>query len=335
VGARVLSVESHLAHVYAGKAEILAVESEVLKGNPLGDPHVREWIAYSPPGLDSQTPLHMVLPAFTSRPHGALETHPWRRGWVAELDERLRQGLQPPCALVLPDAFTKLGGSQYVNSTATGSYEDYSIQEVVPLAQEHFGRPVHTVLGKSSGGFGALHLAMHHPGTFQGAASISGDCGFDALFPGEFLGCLRGLLEWESPRAFLEAFHSRPDLSGDGHALINTLAMAACYSPNPRSELGFDLPFDLETGELVDEVWQRWLAFDPLVACVPHAEALRGLERLHIECGRRDEFHLQWGARRLVRKLRELGVDCTHEEHEGGHRGIDDRVIGFLASGRS
>ena len=84
MGARVLSVESHLAHVYAGKAEILAVESEVLKGNPLGDPHVREWIAYSPPGLDSQTPLHMVLPAFTSRPHGALETHPWRRGWVAE-----------------------------------------------------------------------------------------------------------------------------------------------------------------------------------------------------------------------------------------------------------
>ena len=331
MGTKILGVERHLEHVYAGSVEILAFESELLRGNALGDPHTRELICYIPPDATTSTPVHFVLPAFTSRPHGTLETHPWRRGLVAEWDRAMARNAYRSAILVLPDCFTKLGGSQYVDSTAVGPYESHVIQELVPLAQEHLGREVYGVLGKSSGGFGALHLSMRHPGVFQACASISGDCGFDALFPAEFLSCLRGLLAFDSdPGAFLEAFYEKPDLSGDGHALINTLAMAACYSPNPESPLGFDLPFELETGELIEDTWQRWLAFDPLVACAEHAADLRALKRLHVECGLRDEFHLQWGARRLVRKLAELDVPCTHEEHAGGHRGIDARVLQVL-----
>ena len=36
----------------------------------------------------------------------------------------------------------------------------------------------------------------------------------------------------------------------DDFAALNTIGMSACYSPNPESEFGFDLPFDLETGEI-------------------------------------------------------------------------------------
>jgi enterochelin esterase family protein len=140
------------------------------------------------------------------------------------------------------------------------------------------------------------------------------------------LACLRGLVpHGGDPARFLEAFLEKPDLSGDGHAVINVLAMSAAYSPNPQSPLGFDLPMDLRTGELVPEVWERWLAFDPLRACERQRDALASLELLHLECGLRDEFHLQWGLRRLVARLRELGVACHHEEHEGGHFGTDGR----------
>jgi enterochelin esterase family protein len=236
---------------------------------------------------------------------------------------------------VLPDCFTRLGGSQYVDSSAVGRYAEYVAGELVPLVDAEL--PVDPgargVLGKSSGGFGALRLCMTRPGLFRACGSISGDCGFENTFPAEFLACLRGLVpHGMDPARFLAASGEEPDLAGDGHAVINTLAMAACYSPNPDAPLGFDLPFDLETGERVEEVWRRWLAFDPLNAVrePDHAEALRGLDLLHVECGLADEFHLQWGTRRLVRELARLGIACVHEEHSGGHFGTDGRYLALL-----
>ena len=138
----------------------------------------------------------------------------------------------------------------------------------------------------------------------------------------------RGLLARDqTPAEFLEAFRADPDLSGDAHAVLNSLAMAACYSPAPETELGFELPVDLNTGERVDEVWQRWLQFDPLHAVDSYADGWRSLEHLHLECGTSDEFHLQFGLRRLVRRLEELGVPHHHEEFKGGHFKINDRYL--------
>ena len=321
-------VRLHDPLAFQGRVELRTVNSRALEGNALGDPHVRELPIYVPPGdVGSGLPVCFVLSGFTGRGQSALETHPWRRGLVWQFDRAVAAGETPPMILVLPDCFTKLGGSQYLNSSAVGNYADHVARELVPLVDDHYptnGR--HAVMGKSSGGFGALHFCMDTPGLFQACAFVSGDCGFDQLFPGEFLACLRGLVpHGGDPARFLEAFFERPDLDGDGHAVINTLAMAACYSPNPNSPLGFDLPFDLHNGVLLGEVWQRWLEKDPIHAVTDHAEALRDLELLHLECGLRDEFHLQWGLRRLTRKLEALSVPFHHEEHPGGHRGLDDR----------
>lgn len=318
----------HEPLAFHGRVELRVVASAVLAENPLGDPHVRELPVYVPPGTHAELPLLLCLTGFTGRPQSALDTHPWHPGFVWRFDRAVAAGESAPAVLALPDCFTRLGGSQYVNSPAVGRYEDHVVQELLPLLLEAY--PVSSercaVMGKSSGGFGALRLAMRHPGRFQACASLSGDCGFDFLFPGEFLACLRGLApHGGDPARFLAAFRDEPRLDGDAHAVINTLAMAACYSPNPASPLGFDLPFDLATGELVDAVWQRWLAFDPLRSVAEHAEALKALRLLHLECGRNDEFHLQWGLRRLSRELARLNVPHVHEEHDGGHRGLEAR----------
>lgn len=327
-------VRRHDPLAFEGRVELHVLASEALRGNALGDPATRELAVYVPPGDPERAlPLLLWLPGFTGRGQDQLSTHPWRPGLVARYDRLVAAGLAAPALLALPDCFTSLGGSQYVDSPAVGRYETYLVDEVLPLVERRYrvlpGR--RGVLGKSSGGCGALHLAMRHPGLFAACASISGDCGFDAAFPPELLACLRGLVPFGmDPRRFLEDFRRRPELDGDRHAVILVLALAACYSPNPASELGFDLPFDLATGELVPEVFARWLAFDPLRMAAGHAAALRGLEHLHVECGLADEHHLQWGARRLSRELSRLGVPHVHEEHPGGHRGTDERALVLL-----
>ncbi|MEM7310697.1 MAG: alpha/beta hydrolase-fold protein [Planctomycetota bacterium] len=328
-----MTVRLHDPLAFRGRVELVPVTSEALRGNALGDPHERELPVYLPPNVDgpgdAELPVIFVLAAFTGRGQSQLETHPWKRGLVARYDAAVAAGEARPAILALPDCFTALGGSQYVNSSAVGRYEDHVADELVPLVDERYPtrRGARAVVGGSSGGFGALHLCMRRPGLFDAAASISGDVGFENVFGAEILACLRGLVAYEGlPERFLEAFREEPSLDGDGHAVINVLAMAACYSPNPDAPLGFDLPFDLATGERRDEVWQRWLAFDPLHAVAQHADALRALRLLYLECGLSDEFHLQWGLRRLVKRLAELDVPCVHEEHAGGHRGLARRV---------
>lgn len=308
-------------HSFHGRLEMRPLESKVLRGNPLGDPHIREVPVYVPPqGATQELPVVFLLVGFTGRPQSLLDTHPWQGGVVQGLDRAMAAGEHPPHILVMPDAWTRLGGSQYVNGEATGRYEDYVADELVAWVDEHYPtNGSRAVVGKSSGGFGALHLAMHRPGVFQACASIAGDCHFEYGYASDFLNALRGLeAHGRDVDQFLATFADGFDLSGDGHAVLNTVAMAACYS-------GGELPFDLETGARREEVWERWLAFDPVVACERHADALRGLDLLYLEAGKADEFHLQFGLRVLTRRLTTLGIPHEHVEFEGGHFGLNAR----------
>ena len=321
---------------FHGRVETPTVESVLLEANRAGDPHLRELPVYLPPSAGERgerLPSVWLLASFTGHPTGFLETHPWRRGVVSLYDEAVSKGEVPRAILVMPDCFTWLGGSQYVDSSCLGPYESHLVRELVPFVDQRYPtRPgARAVTGKSSGGFGALRLGMRHPEVFGVVASISGDVAFEDSLGPELLACLRGLVPHQGdPAVFLEAFRADPDLSGDGHAVINVLAMAACYSPNPESPLGFDMPMDLRTGRRIEGVWQRWLAFDPLNTVEHHTEALKRLRVLHLECGLRDEYHLQWGTRRLSDRLRELGVPHDYEEHDGGHRGLDPRLLALL-----
>ncbi|MFT5286595.1 MAG: S-formylglutathione hydrolase FrmB [Planctomycetota bacterium] len=321
---------------YQGRVELHPITSSILAGNPLGDPHVRQLPIYLPPGhtaADTKLPCIYLLPGFTGNPNKYLSTHPWKLGIVARFDRAVTNGTAQPAILVMPDCFTCIGGSQYVNSSAVGRYQDYIVEEIVPFVDANFpvlpGR--RGVVGTSSGGFGALHLAMHHSDLFPVAASVSGDCCFEYTFKTEMLSALRGLVAHSfEPAQFLKEFQVTHELAGDGHAILNILAMSACYSPNPEAELGFDLPMDLRTGELLPEVWERWLSFDPLRAAEHHVAALQSLDLLYLEAGLADQFNLQWGLRRLVGKLKDLNIPHEHHEHGGSHFGLDPRYDALL-----
>ncbi|MEZ5976323.1 MAG: alpha/beta hydrolase-fold protein [Planctomycetota bacterium] len=317
-----------------GRLLFVHLPSRVLEGNALGDASLRELALYVPPGVTNDpVPATLLLSAFTGTPAPLWESHPWKRGALWTWDAAIARGDAPPMALVMPDTFTRMGGSQFVNSSATGRWQDYVLQEVLPAACAH--APIDpkriAAAGKSSGGFGALHLCMQSPGTFRAVASIAGDCHFEYGYGSEFLAAARGLAaHGGDPRAFLDKFYETSDLGGDGHAVLNLLAMSACYSPNPANPLGFDLPIDLRTGARIDAVWQRWLAFDPVIACAAYPGALTALDLLYLEAGSKDEFHLQFSLRILVERLRDLGIACEHVEFEGGHFGMDRRFAEVL-----
>ena len=111
------------------------------------------------------------------------------------------------------------------------------------------------------------------------------------------------------------------------HALM-LLAMAASYDPDPAAPRGIRLPVDPRTCEMIDERWQRWLDHDPLrmVRRKECLESLRKLDGLFIDCGRRDQYGLHYGARAFVHRLRAAGVEHRYEEFDDTHSGIDYRL---------
>ena len=45
--------------------------------------------------------------------------------FAERMDKLIGDGKIKPMITVMPDCFTHYGGSQYINSSATGDYEDY------------------------------------------------------------------------------------------------------------------------------------------------------------------------------------------------------------------
>lgn len=312
-------------------------ESEVLKGNPLGDPHVRELFVYLPPGYaesDERFPTVYCLTGFTGRGKMLLNDNAFTPSLAGRLDKLIAAGMIRPMIAVMPNCFTWFGGSQYINSTATGRYEDYLTEEVVGYVDQNFrtitDRNSRSVMGKSSGGYGSLIMGLRHADVFGLVCSTAGDAYFEYCYPMDFAKAYR-LIKGD-PIGFMNKFWSTEKHGKDDHAAINTIGMAACYSPDGEA---FDMPFDLETGELRQDVWARWLEHDPFRLVEKNVENLKSLELLYLDAGTRDEFALDVGARILSKKLSDHGVGHIHEEFEDGHFSIShryDRSLELISS---
>jgi enterochelin esterase family protein len=310
-----------------GTVHFLKHDSDVLKNNPLGDKHVREVIVYTPPGYEGSEeryPTVFCLTGFTGRGRMLLNDNAFTPNLAERMDRLIAAGTIRPMIAVMPDCFTYYGGSQYINSTATGNYEDYLTQEIVPFVDEQFRTISHrdsrAVMGKSSGGYGALVLGMRHADLFGLACSTSGDCYFEYCYQEDFAKAFRAING--DPKAFLERFWATEKKGKHDFPALNVIGMSACYSPNGTD---FELPFDLETGELRGEICRKWLEKDPVRMVCSHVDDLRSLRLLLIDAGTRDEFFLDVGARILSRKLSDFGVEHIHEEFDDGHFNISYR----------
>jgi len=315
-----------------GKVVVEEFDSPLLAGNPAGDPSRRTVPIYLPPGYgESQRryPVIFCLTGFTGRGAMLLNEQPWQPNLPVRMD-RLIAGGAEPAILVMPDCFTRYGGSQYLDSAATGPYARHLIEELVPWVERSFrtlpGAAHRGVMGKSSGGYGAIVLGMKHPEVFSAVACHSGDMYFEYCYLPDFPKCATVLGKCGGLAEFIRLFDAAPKKSRDMMTALNIVAMSACYSPNAKqTPLPFDLPFDEGTGRLQQEVFDRWLELDPVRMMEIHAEALRGMKAVFLDCGTKDEWNLHLGARIFARRLRELGIAHRHEEFDDGHMDVTFR----------
>lgn len=307
-----------------------AVPGATLNGNPLGDPRLRYVPVYLPPSYDGakRFPVIVLLAGFASTGMSFLN-YGFGRPTLPELiDTLIREGSMPEAIVVMPDCMTRYGGSQYVDSTATGDYESYLTGELIPHIDRTFSTLPEArhraVAGKSSGGFGALRLGMRHPELFSAVACHSGDMDFDLCYRPNFPAAARVLEKYDGNiAAFFERWESLDKKPRGEFVLLDIMAMAAAYTPDPSrpAPANMRLPFEPRTCALIPELWQQWLSFDPLVMLEkPHyQESLGRLTTLWLDCGSQDEYNLQFGHRRFSDMAGKAGIAHRYEEFPDTH----------------
>lgn len=325
----------------AGSVVLESFRSKILMNNPLGDPSVRDFPVYLPPSYfdsDKQFPVVYLLSGFTGK--GIMNMN------VSFLSENIQQRLDRLISdkkiremiVVMPDCITKYGGSQFINSTCTGKYEDYIIKELVPFIDYKYrtlnNLNSRAVCGKSSGGYGAVILAMKNPGTFGLMCSTAGDMYFEYCYEPDFPKFVTDISYYGKGHSAVAQFIKKElkfnqPKPKSFHNIINIIGMSSCYSPNPggfkTKGYNFDLPFDIYTGELDKKVFDKWLRHDPVRLVEKYKSNLKSLNLIYIDAGIKDEFNLHSGARIFCDKLGKNKIKHIHEEFNDGHMNIQYR----------
>jgi len=348
--------------VGAGTLVVLEHVSAILKDNPLGDPHVRKLAVWLPPqyemgGASQRFPVLYDLVGFTGSGLSHTNWKPFGDNVPERVARLIHERRMGPTILVFPDCYTALGGNQYINSSAIGNYADYLTRELIPLVDREFrtlaSREHRGCFGKSSGGYGAIVHGMQYPQHWGAIADHSGDAYFDFVYWHDWPNTLNELAKYRAPRRkpgrcdalreasrkglsaglddgrirrFLEDVWSKEKLSAaEGHCIMN-LCMAATYDPDPRAPLGFRVPFNMESGEVIPARWNRWRRRDPINMVTRYRRSLKSLRGIYIDCGWRDQYHIHYGTRLLSERLARAGIRHTYEEFDDNHSDVDYRM---------
>ena len=350
----------------SGRLVTLEHRSQILAGNPLGDPHVRKLAVWLPPQYDAgaakgrgrRFPVLYDLVGFTGSGIAHTSWKPFGDNVPDRAARLIHEKKMGPAILVFPDCFTSLGGNQYVNSSAFGAYADYLTKEIIPFVDREFrtlaAREHRGCFGKSSGGYGAIIHGMKYAKHWGAVADHSGDAYFDFVYHHDWPNTLNELSKYREPKRvegayevladtrtrkalaegcddgrvqrFLDAVWKREKLSHAEVHAIMNVCMAATYDPDAKAPLGFRLPFNLETGERLESRWRNWQKHDPIRLVGKYAANLRTLKGIYIDCGWRDQYHIHYGTRMLSQRLAEAGIRHTYEEFDDNHSDVDYRM---------
>ena len=302
----------------AAQLEVLEVPGVMLRDNPLGDPPGRRVAVFVPNGSKADAPLPLVvyLPGWGGSSEDAITQG--KNAWQGGVVDRLAEGGQPLRIAVI-DGRSRYGGSQFLNSTATGRYADFVADEILPALKGRYASVkaglVTIIAGHSSGGYGALWLAMNQQEKFAAVVALSPDSDFEVTH--------KPLVEQAVVRAVtradLEAAMAAKNarLPADGLARL-VMGLCANYAPVAGQPGRFEWLYD-ERGQWRAEAWQRWLDLDPLVLVRKNINAFAPTQRVYLDGAEHDEFGANIGARKIWEVLRTRPAASTFYESPGGH----------------
>jgi S-formylglutathione hydrolase FrmB len=302
------------------------VHGASLERNATGDSTDRRVSVYLPPSYDTATakryPVVYLLHGigdtdaeFTSAWEG--NTAEW--GTVQGLMDRgVSEGRFGEMIIVMPDERTKMMGSFYTNSAATGNWEDFTAKDLVAFIDKKYRTLARAgsrgIAGHSMGGHGAIRLGMKHPEVYSVAYGMN-----------------PAVLGWgadvsiENP-AFAKLFRMRTleEVYRGGIYTVGALCLAQAFSPAPdRPPFYAELPFKEVGGKIVpsEPAFSKWEENFPLNMAARYKDNLTKLRGLRFDTGWEDEFtHIPPTTRALAHKLTDLNVPFTFEEYNGDHR---------------
>lgn len=291
-----------------GTVQTIRVYGPSLAGNLQGNDAERDVHVYLPPGYAGSQKHYPVVY--------------FLHGYAVTADIYVKDVLRIPAAtdaamlagsreviVVMPDAFTRFGGSFYSSSPTIGDWESFIARDLVAYIDSHYRtlprRESRGLSGHSMGGYGTLRIGMAWPQVFG------------ALYAMSSAADTRTSPDAEAARAQHQrmaggALRSEPRSSENG-----MLAQASAWSPNPQNPPYYlDLPFDA-AGQPVPLVAERWIANSPLVTLDQNVPALKRFRGIKLDVG--DQDGLIGGNTRFAEALTRLGVPHEYEIYEGTH----------------
>jgi enterochelin esterase family protein len=302
----------------AAQLDVLDIPGATLKDNPLGDPPARRLAVFKPDGAKDDAPMALViyLPGWGSSAEDAIADG--ANAWFGKVVDQLAKST--PVRIAVVDGRSRYGGSQFLNSTATGRYADYISDEILPaLAAKYKGpsfgaSPV--IAGHSSGGYGALVLAIKQHEKFNSVVALSPDSNFDVTH--------RSLVEQPSvkavKRADLDAAMApakEAHVPKDGLARL-VMGLCANYTPTADKPGQFDWLYD-DKGQFRNDVWKRWIDLDPLMLVRRNDDAFAASQRIYLDGAEQDEFGANIGARKIFNELKNRSSSVRFYQPPGRH----------------
>jgi S-formylglutathione hydrolase FrmB len=289
-----------------GKLEKIRVPGRALEGNLQGNDAVRDVHVYLPNGYDKGRKRYPVIYFL----HGYAVTAEIYVNDVLRLpgavDTAVSAGARE-AIIVMPDAFTRFGGSFYSNSPVIGDWETFIAKDLVAYIDGHYRtlakRESRGLSGHSMGGYGTLRIGMKYPEVFGALYAMSSAVAVSA--PNA------EAVQAQYPR-MAEGIKNEPRSSTNG-----IQAQASAWAPNPQNPpYFFDLPFDAE-GKAVPLVAERWTANSPLVTVDQNVPSLKRFRGIALDVG--DKDGLEKSNTQFVAALKRLGVAHQYEIYEGTH----------------
>lgn len=289
--------------------------STILRDNRVGLTADRMVKVYLPPGYANSGKSYPVIYYFHNLNRSAEKMFE-DGNLVKLLESGFANGMVRQFILIAADYSMAGRPCWYENSTVTGRWLDFTVDEVIPFIDKRFRTLQHRdsrgLAGDFVGGRGALVLAMLHPDIFSVVYALH------PVATGTGPGPMASKVNWEG----IHKARSLADLQGDGFARP-FISIFQAFLPNPnRAPFHCDFMVEMENGhpKLHLENTKKLKAGFLLDHMLDDGKAanLRSMHGIAFDWSRYDpnQDHV-FANQAFTRKLDELGIAHEAEEYLG------------------
>jgi S-formylglutathione hydrolase len=307
--------------ILKGRTVIEDVYSPGLENNFLESPTNQPVKVYLPPGYDdcpfNEYPVVYLLHPYWSDYNSYYISYP---GLFDLLNQLISERAIVPMIVVTPNASNKYLGSYYTNSYATGNWEDYIVQDVIREIEGKYSvldqKQSRGLAGIEMGGYGTAIIGMRHPDLFNSIGIGNAILDFREWF-----------IDGTSKKYVIKAAGINQFRPGDPREIHTCFAQAAAFAPDSTARPVFGrLPYT-EDGVLIDSIWQKWLAHDPVTMLQTYREGLHKLNAIQLFGGERDDPRGQ-SFECFHKALLDHGIKHGYEVYTGN---VLDHLFGFFS----